>query len=119
MAGWLYWIEEVCPMPAQIIDRGRGPQIAGTRLTAYDILDYVRMGWGHARIALWFRISSEEVLAAIRYIEEHKDEVMADYQRILDRNARGNPPELRARLEKTHARVQEIMRRRRAEKERS
>jgi uncharacterized protein (DUF433 family) len=53
-------------MSPQIIDRGRGPEIPGTRLTVYDILDYVRMGWGHARIALWFRISSDEVLAAGR-----------------------------------------------------
>jgi len=25
---------------ADIIDRGRGPEIAGTRITVYDILDY-------------------------------------------------------------------------------
>jgi hypothetical protein len=75
------------------------------------------MDWGHARIATWFRISSAQVLAAIRYIEEHKEEVVADYQKILERNARGNPPEIRARLEETHARVQEMMRRRREGRE--
>ncbi len=98
-------------MPAQIIDRGRGPEIAGRRLTVYDILDYVTMGWSPTRVALWFRISSEEVLAAIQYIEDHRDEVMAEYQRILDRNAAArNPPEIEDRLKETRARMQARLR---------
>ena len=28
-----------------IIQRGRGPEIQGTRITVYDIVDYQRMGW--------------------------------------------------------------------------
>jgi uncharacterized protein (DUF433 family) len=27
-------------LEAKIINRGRGPEIAGTRITVYDILDY-------------------------------------------------------------------------------
>jgi hypothetical protein len=30
---------------------------------------------------------------------EHRDEVMADYEDMLARDARGNPPELRAKLD--------------------
>ena len=98
-------------MSPQIIDRGRGPEIAGTRLTVYDILDYVQMGWGHARIASWFRISSDEVLTAIRYIEDHKAEVMADYQRILDRNAAArNPPEVEEKLKGSRERLEALRR---------
>jgi uncharacterized protein (DUF433 family) len=89
-------------MPA-IIDRGRGPEIAGTRITVYDILDYSLQGWQHSSIALQLNLSSEEVFAALRYIEEHKEEVMADYQAILDRCARGNPPEVQAKLDVIHA----------------
>jgi uncharacterized protein (DUF433 family) len=96
-------------MSPQIIDRGRGAEIAATRLTVYDILDYVQMRWGHARIALWFRISSDEVLAAIRYSEEHRDEVMADDQRILDRNAAArNPPEVEEKLKGARARLEAL-----------
>jgi uncharacterized protein (DUF433 family) len=39
-----------------IINRGRGPEIAGTRITVYDILDYTTMGWHHTAIAGWLRI---------------------------------------------------------------
>jgi uncharacterized protein (DUF433 family) len=86
-----------------IIDRGRGPEIAGTRITVYDILDYHKQGWHHTRIAATLRLSSAQVLAAVRYIEEHKEEVLANYQKILDRCARGNPPEVQAKLDAIHA----------------
>jgi uncharacterized protein (DUF433 family) len=28
-------------MGAKIIDRGRGPEIEGTRITVYDVMDYL------------------------------------------------------------------------------
>jgi uncharacterized protein (DUF433 family) len=34
-------------MNATIIDRGRGPEIAGTRITVYDIWDYAKVGHHH------------------------------------------------------------------------
>jgi hypothetical protein len=37
-------------MSAKIINRGRGPEIEGTRITAYDDLDYARQGWHRDRI---------------------------------------------------------------------
>jgi uncharacterized protein (DUF433 family) len=92
----------------EIINRGRGPEIEGTRITVYDILDYTEDGWHHTAIAAWLRLSSAQVLAAIKYIEEHKDEVMANYQKILERCARGNPPELQAKLDATHAKYQAL-----------
>ena len=89
-----------------IIDRGRGPEIAGTRITVYNILDYTTIGWHHTAIAVLFGISSRQVLAAIQYIEDHKDEVMAEYQEMLDRCARGNPPEIQAKLDAIHAKYE-------------
>ncbi len=86
-----------------IIDRGRGPEIAGTRITVYDILDYSRDGWHHTAIAAALNLSSDEVLTALRYIEDHEEEVLKHYQAILDRCARGNPPEVQARIDALHA----------------
>jgi uncharacterized protein (DUF433 family) len=97
---------------AIIIDRGRGPEVAGTRITVYDIVDYLDEGWHPTSIAAFFRISSREVNAAILYIEEHEEEVRADYQRILARVARGNPPALQSRLDAGHARFLERVRER-------
>src|SRR5262249_35113813 len=37
--------EGVTTMPPEIINRGRGPEIAGTRITVYDIMDYYQLGW--------------------------------------------------------------------------
>ena len=107
-------------MHAAIIDVGRGPQIAGTRITVYDIMDYLRMDWHHTAIALWLRLSSAQVLAAVDYIDRHRDEVEATYRRILEREARGNPPEIQAKLDAIHAKyapLWEKLRKQAAEKE--
>jgi uncharacterized protein (DUF433 family) len=71
---------------AKIIDRGRGPEIAGTRITVYDVMDYYKNGWHRDQIAALFRLSSRDIQAAIDYIESHEEEVKADYQKILDRH---------------------------------
>ena len=71
-----------CLMSAKIINRGRGPEIEGTRITVYDVLDYTRQGWHRDRIAALFRLSSRDIQAALEYIDQHHDEVMASYQRI-------------------------------------
>ncbi len=83
----------------EIINRGRGPEIAGTRITVYDILDYTEQGWHPRAIADWLQLSSAQVLVAIGYIDEHRGEVMATYRQILERSARGNPPEVQAKLD--------------------
>jgi len=64
-------------MDAVIIDRGRGPEIAGTRITVYDIFDHLEGNISPQEIALIFRLSQEQVGAAIAYIEEHKEDVEA------------------------------------------
>jgi uncharacterized protein (DUF433 family) len=92
-------------MDTVIINRGRGPEIAGTRITVYDILDYSTRGHHPTYIAAILDVSSDEVLAALKYIEEHQEEVMAEYQKILDRIARGNPPEIEARAAASRARL--------------
>lgn len=95
-------------MHIAIIDRGRGPEIAGTRITVYDIMDYYTKNWRHTAIASWLRISSHQVLAAIKYIEEHREEVEAEYQKMLARDAQGNPPEVQAKLDAIHAKYQAL-----------
>ena len=81
----------------QIIKKGRGPEIAGTRITVFDMIPYLQTGWHRDEIAVLFDLSSEQVEVATRYIEEHRDEVMADYEKNMERIKRGNPPEIQAR----------------------
>jgi len=100
-------------MTARIIDRGRGPEIEGTRITVYDVVDYWRKGWQQDQIAGLFRLPPDDVQEAVRYIEQHHDEVMADYQRIVERHRSYEyPPEVKVRLrqnrEKFQARLAEV-----------
>jgi uncharacterized protein (DUF433 family) len=72
---------------AKIVKTGRGPEIAGTRITVYDVIDYHNAGWHRDLIADTLELSKRQVEVAIRYIEEHRDEVMANYEKnINDRN---------------------------------
>jgi uncharacterized protein (DUF433 family) len=73
-------------MAAKIINRGRGPEIEGTRITVYDILDYRKHGWHCDRIAALFRLSSDDVQAAFEYIDQHTGDVMEAYREILQRH---------------------------------
>src|SRR5438876_11549180 len=90
-------------MAAVIADNGR---IVGTRSSVYDVLHYLEGNRPPAQIAEILRVSLEQVHAAIKYIEEHKDAVMEVHRQIEERNARGNPPEILAKLEGTRARLQ-------------
>jgi uncharacterized protein (DUF433 family) len=95
-------------MNATIINRGRGPEIAGTRITIYNVWDYARHGHHHTYIAVMLGISSRQVQAALDYIEEHKDEVLANYQKILDRAKVPYPPEVQAKVDAIRAKYKDL-----------
>jgi len=82
--------------PGEIIDRGRGPEIRGTRITVYSILDCALECWPPERITEWFSLTRPQVEAAIVYIREHTAEVLTNYLRILERAEQRNPPEAQA-----------------------
>jgi uncharacterized protein (DUF433 family) len=94
-------------MSAKIINRGRGPEIEGTRITVYDVLDYVRHGWHRDRIAALFRLSSRDIQAALDYIDEHHDDVRASYERIRARQqAYQYAPDIAAKIAASRQRAQ-------------
>lgn len=105
--------------PIEIHDRGRGPELKGTRTTVYDVIPYRLGGWDPARIAAVMGHSTEEVEALFRYMDEHYDEVMAVHRRIEERIARGNPPEVEEKLKQSHAKLlakmEELRRRKQGE----
>ena len=102
---------------ATIINRGRGPEIAGTRITVYDVMDYLTQGWHRDKIARLFRLSSRDIQAAIDYIDEHREHVEAEYQRIIQRHRDHEyPPDVQEKLDRSRGtarkRVEEIRRQR-------
>ena len=94
---------------SRIIDRGDGPKIAGTRITVYTVLDYLRAGRTRDWIAAMLNLSSQQVQAAMDYIHAHSEAVNAEYESILTRIRTGNPAhveeQLRANREKVNARL--------------
>ena len=83
-----------------IEDRARGPELESSRITVYDVMDYYLDGWPAGRIANWLMQRTDEVQAAIDYIEAHRAEVDEDYRKILlERCERGNPPEVVALIQ--------------------
>jgi uncharacterized protein (DUF433 family) len=102
-----------------IIDRGRGPELAGTRITIYTILPYLELGWPPTRIAQVHHISEEQVRALMEYFEQHKEVILAENAKILERIARGNPPEVEARRLASRAKLEafreELVRKRQLE----
>ena len=93
-------------MAAMIIDRGRGPEIEGSRITVYDVIDYWKEDWRAEQIAAVCRLPLEDIEAALDYIASHEEEVMADYQQIVSRHQRATySPEVQAKLARTHERI--------------
>src|SRR5436309_9036332 len=88
-------------MAARIVDRGRGPELEGTRFTVYCIMDYVRAGDPPARIAEELDLTEEQVQEAIAYINAHRDEVEPAYEAILKRVNQPNPDWVEADSAKT------------------
>lgn len=91
-----------------IVINSGAPRIEGTRVSVYDVLDHLNAGFSADKIAEVFGLSVEQTERAIEYIQRHKSEVDAAYQKIVDRNAAGNSPELLERLAKSQGKAAEL-----------
>lgn len=61
----------------------RGLVVAGTRITLYDIMAYVRAEWPPRLIQHWLDLSEPQMTAALDYIQMHHDEIEAEYEHVL------------------------------------
>ncbi len=66
-----------------IIRTERGLTIAGTRITLYDVMDYLKAQYPPKFIRDAFNLTDAQIHAALAYIEAHQTEVEAEYQEIL------------------------------------
>ncbi len=65
-----------------IVETGRGPSVAGTRITVYAIMDYLKEDFIRMVIKEAFRLSDEQLQAALQYVAEHAEELWRDYERL-------------------------------------
>ena len=105
--------ETTSQMSCRIIDRGRGPELGGTRVTIYRILDFVRDGSSPEEIARELELTAEQVSRALDYLAAHRDEVEAAYEQILQRVRGPNPDWVEARLARTPEALKERLEQRR------
>lgn len=68
---------------AAIIRTERGLTIAGTRITLYDVMDYVTAQYPPKFIQGLFELTDEQINAAFVYIEANRATVEAEYQMVL------------------------------------
>ncbi len=66
-----------------IVRTERGLTIAGTRITLYDVMDYVMAHYPPRFIQGLFDLTEEQINTALAYIEAHRSEVEAEYQQVL------------------------------------
>ncbi len=87
-----------------IHDRGRGPEIVGTRITVYNLLpNFLDSTATEAYICQLYELTPEQVAAARAYVLNHADTVLAKHLEIEAKISLGNSPELIERSKKTHA----------------
>ncbi|HRC44560.1 MAG TPA: hypothetical protein PLT27_10930 [Nitrospira sp.] len=85
-------------MTTQIINRGRGPEIAETRITLLNIIPYIEEGFSEAEIRDILGLSLDQLCAALAYLKENRATLMEEHRKVEERLARGNPPEIEEKL---------------------
>ena len=73
----------VSNQPQAIIRTERGLTIVGTRITLYDVMDYVTAQYPPKFIRGLFELTEEQMSAALAYIEVNRAEVEAEYHQVL------------------------------------
>jgi hypothetical protein len=66
-----------------IIQTERGLTISGTRITLYDVIDYLTAGWPPHLIKHWLPLTEFQLNQALDYIKNNRSEVEAEYQKVL------------------------------------
>jgi uncharacterized protein (DUF433 family) len=66
-----------------IIRTERGLTISGTRITLYDLMDYVTAQYPPKFIQGLFELTEEQINIALAYIETNSVEVEVEYQQVL------------------------------------
>lgn len=61
----------------------RGLTISGTRITLYQIMDYIHASYPRHLIRHQFYLTDEQFDGAMSYIDTHYEEVESEYQTVL------------------------------------
>ena len=68
---------------ASIIRTERGLTIAGTRISVYDVMDFLKAEYPPKLIKEKFNLTQVQMNAVLTYIESNKTQVEVEYQEVL------------------------------------
>jgi uncharacterized protein (DUF433 family) len=89
-----------------IHDRGRGPELVGTRITVYNLLPYLLDPTAtEPQICEAYGLTPEQVAAARAYVLNHAEDVLPTHWEIETRIAAGNAPAVTKKAEEVHAKL--------------
>jgi uncharacterized protein (DUF433 family) len=71
------------PGGSTVVRTERGLTIAGTRITLYDVMDYVTVGWPPKLIRDRLELTDRQITDVMAYVEDHRAEVEAEYRTVL------------------------------------
>jgi uncharacterized protein (DUF433 family) len=72
---------------ATIIRTERGLTISGTRLTLYDVMDFLKAEYSPKLIRNKFNLTDDQINAALSYIEANRTQIETEYQQVLQTRA--------------------------------
>jgi len=67
-----------------VVRTERGLSIAGTRITLYDVMDYLKADWPPKLIQHWLNLTEAQMADVLTYIHTHRDLVEAEYRLVLE-----------------------------------
>jgi uncharacterized protein (DUF433 family) len=76
-------VNELTSPQTTVVRNSLGLAIAGTRLTLYDVMDYLKEDWPPKLIRDWLNLTDQQIADVMTYIEEHREEVEAEYEQVL------------------------------------
>ena len=72
---------------ATIIRTERGLTISGTRLTLYDVMDFLKAEYSPKLIRNRFNLTDDQINTALSYIEANRAQIETEYQQVLQTRA--------------------------------
>jgi hypothetical protein len=66
-----------------VVRTSRGLTVGGSRLTIYQLIDHFKAGDPDELVQQWYRLTPEQLADIHGYIDDHQEEVEAEYQEVL------------------------------------
>lgn len=76
-------MNETTSQQPTVVRTSRGLSVAGTRITLYDIMDYLTEAWPPPLIQYWFNLTDKQIADVMAYIQNNRAEVETEYQQVL------------------------------------